>query len=66
MEQEKLDGIDALNVINKAIDDGLEPSNVSAVPTELQGDEQAKAYLKSFNYSLGRDSQGKVSKVTIN
>lgn len=66
MEQEKLDGIDALNVLNKAKDDGLDSSNISDIPTDLQGDDQAKSYLKLYNYSLGRDSQGKVSKVTIN
>ena len=57
-------GVDVINIINKAKDDEIE--NVSGIPSALTGNEQSKAYLNSYSYSIGYDRQGKVNEITIN
>lgn len=57
----KIRGVDAINIYNKAIDDGIE--NIS-IPNELLGSD-ATLFLNPYNYSISYDFQGKVSTITI-
>ena len=61
-------GVDVINIINKAKDDGLaedNPSDLPAIPPELTGADQSKHYLDSYNYDIDYDLQGKVTSISF-
>lgn len=61
-------GIDVINIINKAKDDGLAEDNTSdipVIPAELTGPNQSENYLKTYNYNIDYDLQGKVTSISF-
>lgn len=56
--------IDAINIYNRALDDGLE--NINSNFNILAIADDSTTFLGSCSYFLGYDTQGKVSRITLN
>lgn len=66
--EETIRGVDAINIYNKALDDGIETSNITipdVLKNYLSQENPAGNFLVTYDYDLDYDSQGKVSKIKI-
>lgn len=61
-------GVDAINIYNKAIDDGIDDTNIH-IPDELKNylslSNPSENFLKTYNYDIDYNLQGIVSEITI-
>lgn len=61
-------GVDAINIYNKALDDGIEDSNISIPPVLKNYSSQSNPtqnFLNKYHYSYVYDSTGKIYKISI-